>query len=117
MTDEQHLEESGAEPEAPEQPSAEAPEASGGPEAEAPEAQEENFVSLTIRLNPATGGVAVNGPIHDRVLCKGMMAEASRAIDEFHVRQAFEAAQKNQPRIVPPDGFRVPKGLLKKVKG
>ena len=63
-------------------------------------------VELTIQLALGTGQVAVRGPIHDRILVKGMLSEASRAIDEWHAKQ--------NRVVVPPNGFRIPKGLLKR---
>jgi len=50
---------------------------------------------LTITLDQTTGAVQVNGPIHNPMICMGMMEMAKNAIHDFAKEQA-----KGQ-RIVP----------------
>ena len=51
-------------------------------------------IDLTITLDAKTGVVNVAGPIHDRLLCYGMMAEAKMIV------AAYAAKAQQQPPIV-----------------
>ena len=66
-------------------------------EAKELEKQEIQPIILTITFNPANGAVSVSGPIHDRVLCYGILGMARDAI--------FENATK-KPAIVPVTGMK-----------
>lgn len=48
---------------------------------------------LVIRLDPQTGNITVKGPVHDRILCLGLLELAKEAI-------ALSAAKQNKSNIL-----------------
>ena len=60
-------------------------------------------VILTITLDTATGDVGVTGPIHDRVLCYGLMGIARDVIDRNARAKANGANAIVVPQPIVPD--------------
>lgn len=58
-------------------------------------------VTLEILFEPSTGNIAVNGPIHNKVLCYGILEAAKAAIKDFE-------GEKPGAIVLPPTRFQVP---------
>ena len=58
-----------------------------------PEQQAPRRVTLAIHLDLGTGGVRVEGPINDRILCYGMLEVARDQIKDFDPAKAAGALQ------------------------
>ncbi len=57
------------------------------------EGSKETVLTLVISLNAVTGGINVNGPINDRVLCYGILEMAKDAIRKH-----------NEAKVIPLNG-------------
>lgn len=56
-------------------------------------------IVLTITLNAHTRAVSLKGPIHDDVLCYGMMEKAKLAIDNWHKHPPKGLLKSTAPRL------------------
>jgi len=58
------------------------------------------MVTLTISLDQQTGAVQVNGPLHDRVLCYGLLGIAHEILTRQH--EQMSESGNGKPVIVVP---------------
>lgn len=58
-------------------------------------------VTLTVVLVEGGGGVSVTGPIHNKILCYGMLEAAKEAIMEHQRREQDRRIQLASPADLP----------------